>query len=354
MDPRLTLRPATSADAPAIVDIVNAHAQEVVGTRRALLDETGRLRLARSAPWKAEQWVATTKDGSVVAFVYLGAEQHPVVYETGGAVHPRYRGQGIGTRLLAWAEHRTLEHVAEAMPDAKVVLQCNIFEDDHLTRALLIDRNYALAREWIHLKIELATAPPAPRLPDQIVIRQMDQRRDWPQVDAALAEAFEDHWGQLQSPVESAMADQDDDTGEPDAADEDNEDDVDDPYFNSAAFCFVALHGAEVVGSCLGNARTVEWPDQGRVGSLSVRRQYRGRGIGRALMLHAFQAFYDHGIRQVSTDTDADNFTGSYRLYLDLGMRIFRREHLYEKEIRPGRELRLLSPDGLAGGLATG
>ena len=69
-------------------------------------------------------------------------------------------------------------------------------------------------------------------------------------------------------------------------------------------------------------------------------------------MLHAFRAFYDHGIRQVSTDTDADSFTGSYRLYLGLGMHIFRREYLYEKVIRPGRELRLLSPEALEGGMA--
>ena len=56
----------------------------------------------------------------------------------------------------------------------------------------------------------------------------------------------------------------------------------------------------------------------------------------------------------MSTDTDADSFTGSYRLYLGLGMHIFRREHLYEKEIRPGQELRLLTPEALEGGMATG
>ena len=92
---QLTLRPATPADALSIAEVVNAHALEVVGTRRALIDDTGKLRFARYVPHGAEQWVATTDDGAIVAFVYLGAEQRPVVYETGGAVHPHYRDHGM-------------------------------------------------------------------------------------------------------------------------------------------------------------------------------------------------------------------------------------------------------------------
>ena len=145
----------------------------------------------------------------------------------------------------------------------------------------------------IHLRIELNAPPPAPQLRDQVVVRKIDQRRDWPQVGAALSEAFADHWGQLRPSVELAANDADDGSND---ADDVEEDDADDPYFNSPDFCFVALHGDRVAGSCLCNARDVEFPDQGRVGSLSVLRQYRGVGIGRALMLHAFRAFYDHGI----------------------------------------------------------
>ena len=53
MGPQLMLRPATPADVPAIVDLVNAHALEVVGTRRALIDDAGKPGLpatSRTAP----------------------------------------------------------------------------------------------------------------------------------------------------------------------------------------------------------------------------------------------------------------------------------------------------------------
>jgi hypothetical protein len=44
----------------------------------------------------------------------------------------------------------------------------------------------------------------------------------------------------------------------------------------------------------------------------------------------------------VITDTDANSFTDSTRLYKGLGMEVYRSEFTYEKEIRPGREVRRL------------
>jgi ribosomal protein S18 acetylase RimI-like enzyme len=165
----------------------------------------------------------------------------------------------------------------------------------------------------------------------------MDQSQDWPRVGPALVEAFVDHWGHtsLESEVEVEAE-------ETELA-ETNEDD---PYFNSRDFCFMALAGDEVVGSCLGDARTIEWPDSGKIGSLSIRRPYRGRGIAKSLVLHALSEFYRHGTRRVITDTDANSFTGANYLYQNAGMKIFRRELLYEKELRAGQEFRDLQFKG--------
>jgi hypothetical protein len=40
---------------------------------------------------------------------------------------------------------------------------------------------------------------------------------------------------------------------------------------------------------------------------------------------------------------DADNITGALRLYTKAGMRIQRRYDIFEKELRPGRELATLT-----------
>jgi ribosomal protein S18 acetylase RimI-like enzyme len=225
-----------------------------------------------------------------------------------------------------------------------VVLQAHIFEGDQRARALLAQHGFSLVRTWIHLAIDMLAPPLPPHWPEGIAVRPMNQRRDWPMVGAAMDEAFADHWGQL--PASGAEPDPPGDASAGEDADGGEEED--DPYSNSRDHCFVALAGDMVAGACLGNARTIEWPESGKVGSLSVRRAYRRRGIGRALMLHALGTFYGHGVRRVITDTDAASLTGANRLYLDLGMRIYRRELTYEKELRPGAELRVLAAGDLA------
>ena len=90
------------------------------------------------------------------------------------------------------------------------------------------------------------------------------------------------------------------------------------------------------------NAKLVEFPNTGRVGSVFSHPKFRRRGVGRALMLSAFHAFYQGGMRRIILDTDSQSFSESSKFYTSLGMHIYRREFLYEKEIRAGQEIRRL------------
>jgi hypothetical protein len=54
-------------------------------------------------------------------------------------------------------------------------------------------------------------------------------------------------------------------------------------------------------------------------------------------------AVMPNGFRRVITDTDAKSFTDSTRLYKGLGMQPYQSEFTYEKEIRPGKEVRRLA-----------
>lgn len=339
--PPVTIRPAQPTDLPAIAAVINANSLAELGTPRALLDDHGKLHLAGIAPPHAERVVAVDGSGQIVAFAGFVAEPPYVVHETGGAVHPDHWRRGIGSLLLAWAEERARQWLPHAPADARVVLATSAFEAETSARALLTAHGYVPVRAWVHLIADLDAPPPAPVWPAGITVRRMDQSRDWLAVGAELDAAFADHWGQLRPGVMPAVAE-----AEPEA-EEEIEDEEDDPYWNSRDFCFVALDGDAVVASCLGNARAIEWPERGRVGSLSVLRPYRRRGIARALMLHAFGEFYRHGTRTIITDTDAAGFTGAYRLYQELGMRIYRTTHTFEKELRPGRELRVLTVEDL-------
>ena len=94
-----------------------------------------------------------------------------------------------------------------------------------------------------------------------------------------------------------------------------------------------------MAGSCLCNAKTVEYPQAGYLGSLSIRRPWRRLGLGRAFTLQILNAFYERGTMYVLTDTDGDGFTQAYRVYQKARMEIFCRELVYEKAIRPGKDL---------------
>lgn len=73
--------------------------------------------------------------------------------------------------------------------------------------------------------------------------------------------------------------------------------------------------------------------------TLGVRKAYRRRGLGQAMLLHTFRALQQQGIPATYLFVDAANKTGATRLYQRVGMREELEITHYEIELRPGREL---------------
>jgi GNAT superfamily N-acetyltransferase len=332
-----TLRPYTRADAQQVVELINAATYPVRAGRGAEIDCTGNVHLAG---WfvsvTSERVVATGAQGKVVGFAYFVAHFPYIVTTVGGAVHPAFQGQGVGSLLLEWAEGRAHEFAQQAPTGVRAILEVNAFEVEQSSLRLFRERGYVQMREWIHLVVELAAPPPSPELPASLLLREMDITREdeWDIVGPAMEAAYADHWGAISLTF-----------GDPPAEAELPARDVteDESYSNTPGLCFIVLDRETVAGGILCNGKLVEWPASGRVGSLFVRPQYRRQGVGRALMLAAFSVFWRRGQRRIITDTDADSFTQSYKLYKSLGMQLYRREFLYEKEIRPGNEVRRMT-----------
>lgn len=336
------LLPLEPSDTPVLVGLINAHAMRVVGTRRALVDADGDLRTARYITGAATQLVCRTADGQIAAHVWWISRPPHVVVEMGQTVHPDYDLTRLGNFIMEEVETRARSTVGFAPEGACVVLQTTILDADLAAQALLVERGFARVREWVHFELSLGAAP-AIDLPEGITIRPMDPRFDWPAVGAVMDAAFADHWGEMGPQVRTLLEE-----GDAEEIEDEGEDEIeDDPYSNSLGLCFVAEVNGEVIGSCLCNARTIEWPDSGKLGSLSVLRPYRRSGVGRALTAAALAEIYRRGIRRVITDTDNASFTGANRFYPQFGFRPYRYEHVYEKKLRDGVEWRVLSPDDL-------
>jgi len=329
-------RPAYADDLEAIVALRNASAMDSLGEP------------VTAGHWQRRHWavsgidlaldslVMESGDGRLVGYGEIISEFSNILHTFTGAVQPEFRGQGIGRALMAWAESRVFQDVAEAPVDACLLIQSSLFDSNQPGRALLSKDGYEVTREFVHLEIELNEPPTPPDVPEGVIIKPL-LKSDWAKVGPALDDAFADHWG-----VPRYEVDEDEDEDEGQYADKSifNPD-----YFNSPDYCFVAWAGQEVVGSCLCNAKIVCKEDCGYLGSLSVPRKWRRRGIGLALTLHTLGEYYRRGVGAVRTDTDAKSFTRANHLYERAGMAVYCREIVYEKEIRPGTEWLKRNPE---------
>jgi ribosomal protein S18 acetylase RimI-like enzyme len=90
------------------------------------------------------------------------------------------------------------------------------------------------------------------------------------------------------------------------------------------ALWLLAWDGEELAGSALAYSEQGGDTSLGWVGSLSVRRAWRRRGLGDGLLRRAFRALYDRGLTRVGLGVDAENPTGALGLYERAGMRKIR------------------------------
>jgi ribosomal protein S18 acetylase RimI-like enzyme len=88
----------------------------------------------------------------------------------------------------------------------------------------------------------------------------------------------------------------------------------------------------EIAGVCACNLAA----GVGEVSGLRVRSAWRRRGLGLALLRHAFGEFYRRGARTARLSVDADSPNSAPRLYERAGMRITESYTVHQKELRPG------------------
>jgi ribosomal protein S18 acetylase RimI-like enzyme len=89
---------------------------------------------------------------------------------------------------------------------------------------------------------------------------------------------------------------------------------------------FLAEEQTVLVGVCL------TWRE-GWIKDIAVVERARGRGLGEALLRHAFARLYERGVRRVGLKVDSANPTGAVRLYARAGMRTVKRHRHYVKKL---------------------
>jgi mycothiol synthase len=259
-------------------------------------------------------WVVTAPDGNIIGYEQVEIGDDGARCELDGYVHPDFTGQGIGPVLLRLAEDRARGVLAIGAHTQPARLHGNIAAANVGARQLFSDAGYQVVRHFWRMEIELHAPPARPMLPAGISIRTFVRGQDERAAHATIEAAFEDHWEHA-----------------PIAFDEWSRRQIQRDDFDPS-FWFLASAGDEVVGAALCYARSA---GMGWVRGLGVRRGWRGRGLGLALLQHAFGAFYERGHSTIGLGVDAQSPTGATRIYQRAGMRVTEEYETYEKVLSP-------------------
>jgi mycothiol synthase len=274
-----------------------------------MLDDWHSLDLAEEAV------ILTAPDGRIAAYADVFNRSF-VIVSIYGYVHPDYREVGLGSYLVAWGERWTRDHMLQAQENARVVVQHYINSANEAARRLLENSGYSQVRGIYVMETTLDEPPTLPRWPADISVRTFVPGRDERAVYEAVEDAFRDLWGRPRNPFERFVRETKNENFDP-------------------SLWFLALQGDEIAGLVL--CKTLA--GEGWIDVVGVRRPWRNRGLGLALLRHAFTEYQRRNIRRVSLSVDAESITGAPRLYGRAGMRVRESYIIHLKELRPGVDL---------------
>ncbi len=313
--PGVSIRPCSPGDRDTIMALIAICETEEMGSPDpAMLDGVSIVWQRSDFDWGKNAWLAVASDGpEALGFAHVQPVERTDL-QAFATVHPDARGRGIGTALLARIEQRASEAMGRFAPDDRVVLQQWITAANEPARRLLEQSGYQVVRRMWGMIVELAEEPATAVWPAGITVRNPITEADLRATYVAFREAFQDHWGYAEQPYEDFVrANIEVDTFDP-------------------SLWFLAIDGDEVVGVVMGEVL----PDRGWVNDLGVRRPWRGRGLGEALLRHTFGALYRRGLRTVALGVDSQSLTGATRLYERVGMRVERQYDICEKALQAG------------------
>lgn len=324
-----TARPATMDDLEAAVEMFNTCTRQLIGIDKYSPREFYTDWRVPGFDMAADSCLVQAPDGAIAGYNDVWDLEEPhVTPDCWGMVHPDHTGQGIGAYLLAWAERRARQAIPKAPAGARVILTSAALSVNEAALALMQQAGFQLARHALRMVIDLNGAPPQASWPEGITVRPMWVGQEERAVVLAVREAFQDHWGYVEHPFEEEYQRwqhymQDEEEFDP-------------------ALWFLAMDSEQIAGVSLCRPKVSDDPEMGWVSTLGVRRPWRRRGLGLALLQHTFAEFHRRGMRKVGLGVDAQNLTGALRLYYRAGMQPdpARQYSLFEKELRPGEDLR--------------
>ncbi len=232
--------------------------------------------------------IVLAADGRLVAYTDVFRRPNAVEIAANTCLNPEFRTPEFDEALMSLAEALAGRHAP--LPVRWMIAA---------PRAPLIEARGYSPKRWLwRMRADFNGPPPSPAWPDGFSVRTMeaeDEHRAYELIEEAFGRPD-------RAPVSYAewrrfILERDD-------------------FDHSLAF--LAVCGEEIVGTAM--CLLSPGAEEGWVRQLAVDARYRGRGLGQALLLHAFGEFYRRGATHVGLGVDANNPSAT-KLYLGVGMR---------------------------------
>ena len=258
-----TARPATLGDAGDVAALINAF-------DRAYLEEPDEVDGTEIAGWwigkdlERDTLVIRDPAGKLAASGML-KEEGEAVLDLDAVVHPEVVGRGLGSFLLDWAE-------GESRRRARPALRTAALTADPAAKPLIEGRGFEPVRHFYRMLIDLDEPPPEPVWHEGFTVSTFAPGEE-AILHAVTEEAFADHWGHEPRDLEHWQQH------------------VFGREWWDPSLVYLVREGDEVVAAEINAFRFgVGW-----IGTLGTRSPWRGRGLGRALLLTAFAELYRRG-----------------------------------------------------------
>lgn len=323
-----SLRAPQLSDLQAVVDLHNECSRQLDAKDEITPAEMANFWETPDISLPDDLRLAQASDGRLLGYVealtYGNPGANPYIHIR---VLPAAAQAGVAAALMDWAVARCEQVLARVPAELRVCISLHQLSTDEAMPAVLAERGFQLVRHSFFMGVDLNQQLSAPQWPQNVELRPFKLESDAEPVYRALVDAFKDHYGFLEEPFEQgfprwkhAM--------------------IEDEEAYIPELWFIAWEGDQVAGIALCKELPEDGKKIGWVEDLGVRRAWRKRGLGKALLLQSFQAFQQRGLSSAGLFVDASNLTGALRLYEGAGMRMRRQYDRYEKELRPGKEVR--------------
>jgi len=306
-----SVRRPSRGDLPEIAAVVAAAELDLIGEVVTTADDLVRDWNFANFALDRDAWLMATPSGDPVAYAWCHSPGPNADPDAFLVVHPQHATVEISAHLLALILRRAGDIAVGELDRTDPTLGMWCARQDAARRELYQAAGFKPTRVFYGMTIDAAEIPDLLPWPAGIAIRTLRRPDDERPVHAAVQEAFAQHFREF-----------------PEKYDDWRRRVFAHPSLDLDLW-FVAWDADEVAGDLL----AMPGPGRGEVDQLAVRAAWRRRGLGAALLVHAFHALRDRGFERVVLGVDAENTTGALGLYERVGMRVQYSFDFFEKPL---------------------